>query len=93
MSEIKKLPWAGRKPTVSAVIPNWMRKDDLIEAIQAIEAQTYPVSEIIIVDNNSTDGTREAIEERFPEVNFIQSPHNIIIQALNIALNASSTQF
>jgi GT2 family glycosyltransferase len=73
-----------RAHTVSAVIPNWNRKADLREAILAIEAQTYPVLEIIVVDNNSSDGTREMIEEEFPEVMFIQSPHNIVIQALNI---------
>lgn len=72
------------RPTVSAVIPNWHRKDDLREALLAIKAQTYPVSEIIVVDNNSTDGTREMVESEFPEVMFIQSPHNIVIQALNI---------
>lgn len=72
------------RPAVSAVIPNWHRKDDLREAIQAIKAQTYPVSEIIVVDNNSQDGTREMIEEEFPAILFIQSPHNIVIQALNI---------
>ena len=81
---MKELPWAGRDPVVSAVIPNWKRKDDLIDALEAIKAQTYPVSEIIVVDNNSTDGTRETVESRFPDVNFIQSPHNIVIQALNI---------
>jgi GT2 family glycosyltransferase len=72
------------RPSVSAVIPNYQRKKDLREALDAIKAQTYPIEEIIVVDNNSTDGTREMIEEEFPEVNFVQSPHNIIIQALNI---------
>ncbi len=78
------------RPTVSAVIPNWNRKDDLREAIQAIQAQTYPILEIIIVDNNSSDGTREMIKSEFPEVNFIQSPHNIVIQALNIGAKTAS---
>ena len=81
---MKELPWAGRDPVVSAVIPNWKRKDDLIDALEAIKAQTYPISEIIVVDNNSDDGTRETNEARFGEVNFIVSPHNIVIQALNI---------
>ncbi len=72
------------RPTVSAVIPNWNRVADLKEAIRAIQAQTYPISEIIVVDNNSSDGTREMMEEEFPEVMFIQSAHNIVIQALNI---------
>lgn len=81
---MKELPWAGRDPIVSAVIPNWKRKDDLVDALEGIRAQTYPIHEIVIVDNNSDDGTRELIEERYPDVNFIVSPHNIVIQALNI---------
>ena len=72
------------RPRISAVIPNWHRKNDLREALAAIKAQTYPIEEIIVVDNNSQDGTREMMEEEFPEVMFIQSPHNIVIQALNI---------
>ncbi len=71
-------------PRVSAVIPNWNRRDDLREAILAIQAQTYPITEVIVVDNNSSDGTREMMEGEFPEALFIQSPHNIAIQALNI---------
>ena len=78
------------RPRVSAVIPNWHRKNDLREALEAIKAQTYPVEEIIIVDNNSQDGTREMIAEEFPEVMFIQSPHNIVIQALNIGAKTAS---
>lgn len=78
------------RPRVSAVIPNWHRKNDLREAILAIKAQTYPVEEIIVVDNNSRDGTREMIKEEFPEVMFIQSPHNIVIQALNIGAKTAS---
>ncbi|MDD3717777.1 MAG: glycosyltransferase family 2 protein [Actinomycetota bacterium] len=78
------------RPRVSAVIPNWHRKDDLREAIEAIKAQTYPVDEIIVVDNNSQDGTREMVKEEFPEVMFIQSPHNIVIQALNIGAKTAS---
>ncbi len=81
---------AAYRPRVSAVIPNWHRKNDLREALLAIKAQTYPVEEIIVVDNNSQDGTREMIEEEFPEVMFIQSPHNIVIQALNIGAKTAS---
>ena len=78
------------RPRVSAVIPNWHRKDDLREALLAIKAQTYPVEEIIVVDNNSQDGTREMVKEEFPEILFIQSPHNIVIQALNIGAKTAS---
>ncbi len=84
---------AKGRPKISAVIPNWNRKNDLREALLAIKAQTYPVEEIIVVDNNSDDGTREMIEKEFPEVLFIQSPHNIVIQALNIGAKTAKGEF
>ena len=71
-------------PRVSAIIPNWNRKEDLREAILAIRAQTYPVTEIIVVDNNSDDGAPEMVEEEFPDVLVIRSPHNTFITSINI---------
>jgi GT2 family glycosyltransferase len=77
-------------PGVSAIIPNWNRKDDLREALQAIQAQSYAVKEIIVVDNNSSDGTAEMMRQEFPQVMFIQSPHNIFLHAINIAAKTAT---
>ena len=51
------------KPTVSAVIPTHNRPDFLVAAIESILAQTYPVHEVIVVDDGSEgDKTRLAVE-------------------------------
>ncbi len=78
------------RPSVSAIIPNWNRLNDLREAIQAIKAQTYPITEIIVVDNNSSDGSPQMIKEEFPEVQLIRSPHNAFIHSLNIGAKTAS---
>ena len=52
---------AGR--SVSAVIVTYNRKEELLRCIQAVLGQTYPVSCLLIVDNASTDGTREYLAE------------------------------
>ena len=62
--------------TVSLVISVWNRKDDLRENLEAIREQTIPPLEVIVVDNDSEDGTPEMVIEEFPEVRLIRMPHN-----------------
>lgn len=46
--------------TVAAVIPTYNGKALLLRCFAAITAQTHPVKAVYIIDNASTDGTREA---------------------------------
>lgn len=49
------------RPLISVVMPVYNRADFLAEAIESILRQTYPHFEFIIVDDGSTDGSREII--------------------------------
>ena len=53
-----------KKNTVVAVVVTYNRKELLIECLNAIMAQTYSVSSIVLIDNASTDGTYEALSEK-----------------------------
>ena len=64
------------KPTVSLVISVWNRKDDLRENLAAIRQQTVPADQVIVVDNDSSDGTPEMVLAEFPEVQLIRMPHS-----------------
>jgi len=44
---------------VSIVIVNWNGLPFLCECLGSVRAQDYPATEIVVVDNNSTDGSRE----------------------------------
>lgn len=47
---------------VSIILPTYNRAHILSRAIDSILAQTYPYFELLIVDDGSTDGTKEVIE-------------------------------
>lgn len=44
-----------------AVVVTHNRKDKVLRCIKAIQTQTQPVNSILVIDNASTDGTRQAI--------------------------------
>ncbi len=49
------------KPSVSVVIPTHNRAKMIVACIESILAQTYPVDEIIVIDDGSTDDTIEQL--------------------------------
>ena len=50
-------------PKVSVLVPTYNRKVYLREALESVFAQTYKDYEIVIVDDGSTDGTEEMLNE------------------------------
>ncbi|RJQ32871.1 MAG: glycosyltransferase family 2 protein [Actinobacteria bacterium] len=62
---------------VSVIIPNWNGKSLLNECLASVYNQTYPNIEIIVVDNGSTDGSREYLESRVERVKSSEGWHNV----------------
>jgi glycosyltransferase involved in cell wall biosynthesis len=56
------------KPDASVVIPTYNRKESLRETLRSLAQQTWPADrfEVIVVDDGSTDGTEEIVEDAFP---------------------------
>ncbi|MBN1155417.1 glycosyltransferase family 2 protein [candidate division KSB1 bacterium] len=61
---------------VSTVILNWNRKDYLLECIASVKAMDYPTTEIVVVDNASTDGSAAAVKATCPDVTVIENDKN-----------------
>ena len=53
---------------VSVIIPNYNYKQFLNERIDSILMQTYPIYELIILDDKSTDGSVEFIKEKINNI-------------------------
>lgn len=58
-------------PLVSVIIPSYNRKDELISCLNSVIKQDYQNLEIIVVDDNSNDGTNQIIKNMFSQVNLI----------------------
>jgi GT2 family glycosyltransferase len=65
------------EPSVVAVVVNWNGRDLLSACLETLLASTYPRLRILVVDNASTDGSRELLRETFPAVGLIENHENM----------------
>ena len=61
---------------VSVIIPNWNGIRTIGRCLETVFNQTYPEIEVIVADNNSSDGSVRFIEERFPRVHLVKNKEN-----------------
>jgi len=62
---------------VSVVIISWKMRDLLQRCLYTIYKFTIGINfEVIVIDNNSQDGTSEMIEQNFPQVKLIKNSEN-----------------
>lgn len=75
---------------VSVIILTYNRKEDVLFVLKGYSGQTHPDIEYIIVDNASTDGTREAVLREFPFVNYISMPENFDLRSYIAGVRAAT---
>lgn len=70
------------------------RRDLLLRCLESCENQSYRSTELIIVDNASTDGTWDTVRTSFPNATLIRTHRNIgFFPALNLAIANSAGDF
>ena len=81
-------------PLVSIIIVTWNKKKKVIRCLNSVKGITYPSLEIIVVDNNSTDGTKEEIEKKFAEVVLVKNKINLMAAGgKNTGINHATGNF
>jgi GT2 family glycosyltransferase len=75
---------------VTAVVVNWNGERYLAPCLEALRA--LDLAEVLVVDNDSSDGSLELIATRFPEVRVVQVGENAgPARARNLGLEAART--
>jgi len=80
---------------LSVIIVNYNVKYFLEQCLYSVQKACLNIdAEIIVTDNNSTDGSREYLEQNFPSVNFIWNSNNTgFAKANNLALEKAKGDF
>ena len=74
---------------ISVIIPTFNRRYVLHRAIESVVNQTRPPIEIIVVDDGSTDGTRDWLVNTFPLVKYIYQDNKGVSSARNRGIEVS----
>ena len=83
-------------PKVSVVICTYNRADCLADAVRSVVAQEAPFPfEVMVVDNNSTDGTRGLVgelQQEFPNLRYVFEGEQGLSRARNRGLQESDAE-
>ena len=95
---IERAPDAsGAASALSVVLPNYNHARYLPRALDALLAQEYAAKEIIVVDDCSTDDSRDIVKtyiKKYPSVRLLENVKNLgAIDALSHGLNEAHGQF
>lgn len=81
-------------PLVSIVFPNFNGGREPIDCLASIYRLSYPKFEVIVIDNNSTDGSFEKIRKKFPKVKLIKNNENLgFAKAVNQGIKLSKGEY
>ena len=78
---------------ISVVIPTFNRVSMLGAALESVLSQSYPATEIIVIDDGSTDGTGDWIAEHFPQVRYAYQPQRGVSSARNKGIQLAANEW
>jgi len=77
---------------VSVIIPTYNREDIVLNAIDSVLAQTYTPLEILIIDDGSSDGTRNLLEGR-SDIRYIYKENGGVSSARNLGIKEAKSEW
>jgi glycosyltransferase involved in cell wall biosynthesis len=82
-----------KRKTLSVIIPTYNSGQFLTQAIKSVAAQTFPSSEIIVVDDGSTDDTQKQLASYSGRIKYILQGNQGVSAARNRGVQAATGEF
>jgi GT2 family glycosyltransferase len=80
-------------PKVAIVILNWNRYEVSRRCIESLLQITYPRSEIVFVDNGSSDGSGARVKRDYPDLVYLQNDRNLgFARGCNVGIRVALTR-
>jgi glycosyltransferase involved in cell wall biosynthesis len=73
-------------PKVSVLLPTYNRERFIAESLESIFAQTLPPSQVIVINDGSTDDTKSALKPFFESIEYLESENRGKPIALNLGM-------
>ncbi len=81
-------------PHVTIILPNWNDGEKVIRCLDSISKLNYPSYDVIVIDNYSTDGSKEDIKKKFKKVKIIENQENLgCVKAINQGFESAKGPF
>ncbi len=78
---------------VSVIIPVYNRVKVIDRSINSVINQTYPINEIIVIDDGSNDGTYDLVKRNFPQVILKYQENKGVSNARNIGIKLAKSKW
>lgn len=78
---------------VSVVLPTFNSGQLVVQAVESVLSQTLPVTEIIVVDDGSTDDTAAQLARYGDKVRYLPQLNQGVSAARNLGVSAASQEF
>ena len=77
----------------SVIIPTFNRATVLNRALQSVQKQTHPATDIWVIDDGSTDNTQSVLSQFGAQINVIQQQNTGVSSARNRGIKACNSQW
>ena len=79
--------------SVTVIIPTHNRAHTLVRALNSVLAQTQPANEIIVVDDGSTDETKQLLADHYPQVRCMSQRKKGVSASRNSGIKQATSEW